>query len=65
MIKIQWDLVEASFIGVSATTLFKIHHTLLVSPINNKFKASSSFFALWTERPNLSQILPFKKIYSP
>ncbi len=34
-IKIQWDLVDASFLGVSQTTL-------LVSPINNKFKASSS-----------------------
>ncbi len=34
-INMQWDLVEASFLGVSQTTL-------LVSPINNKFNASSS-----------------------
>ena len=42
-IKIQWDLVDASFLGVSQTTL-------LVSPINNKFKASSSVYALCIDK---------------
>ena len=43
MIKMQWDLVEASFFGVSETALF-------VSPMNSKFKASSSVSARCTDR---------------
>ena len=43
IMKIQWDRVETSFIGVSDIALF-------VCPINSKFKAASSLSALWTLR---------------
>jgi hypothetical protein len=39
----QWDRVEASFFGVSLTTRF-------VSPMKSRFRASSSFSALCTDR---------------
>ena len=44
MMNIQWDLVDASFFGVSETTR-------LVSPIKRRFKASSSVAALCTDNP--------------
>ena len=44
MMNMQWDLVDASFLGVSETTLF-------VSPMKSRFRASSSVPALWTDKP--------------
>lgn len=41
---IQCDLVDASFFGVSAITLF-------YSPMNNKFNASSSVYAFFNDNP--------------
>lgn len=40
----QCDLVDASFFGVSAITLF-------YSPMNNKFNASSSVYAFFNDNP--------------